>query len=103
MGTFLCRLVASKDSMRLEEAKMEDNRPNLGKLSNRDNRFSDKSILSKESNVAPKCSMAGMANPRRIISRSPNGLVRCSQEPINSADNLIFDSVLCELWGGWQC
>lgn len=33
-----------------------------------------------------------MARPRKTISRSPSGLVRCSDDPINSADNLIIKS-----------
>ena len=47
-------------------------------------------MISKASRVTPKCSMAGIARPRKTISRSPNGFVLCSEDPKSSADNLMM-------------
>lgn len=54
-----------------------------------DMRLSVKSIASNKSLVTAKCSMAGMERPRRMISRSPRGLVLCSDCVMISAESLI--------------
>ena len=90
LGTFLDKLAWSKDSNRLDVTNRLDNRRRRGKFSNRPRRLSVKSIESKASRVTPKCSTTGMARPRKIISRSPNAFVRCSEELNKSADNLMI-------------
>lgn len=80
--------------MTLPDNIKPDRRCSRGKFSNRDMRLSVKSIISKASRVAAKCSMAGMAKPRKTISRSPSGLGRCSAKPSSSADILIIISEL---------
>ena len=88
-GTFLPRLFASIDSRIFPEQFRQLNRNSRGKFSNRDNRLSVKSIVSKASRVPPKCSIAGIANPRKTNSRSPSGFVLCSDEFSNSAESLM--------------
>eukprot|EP00979_Chaetoceros_neogracilis_P001718 scaffold305_cov267-Chaetoceros_neogracile.AAC.35 len=62
-----------------------------GKFSTRVMRLSAKSMASKWSRVAPRCSIAGIARPRRIISRSPRALERCSDWEMISAESLIVE------------
>ena len=84
------RLLGSSDVIAFPTRFKLLNRGNRGKFSNRVNRLSLKSIVSKASLVTAKCSMAGMASPRNTSSRSPSGLGRCSAWLNISADNLIF-------------
>jgi len=82
--------VASTVSMTLPESMRCTRRCILGKFSSLDMRLSVKSIVSKASLVAAKFSIDGMAKPRKMSSLSPNGFVRCSANPIRSADILMF-------------
>eukprot|EP00980_Cylindrotheca_fusiformis_P001753 scaffold405_cov132-Cylindrotheca_fusiformis.AAC.5 len=54
-------------------------------------------MASTASLVTPKCSIAGIARPRKTISLSPRGFVLCSADSRSSADNLIV--VQCLLPG----
>lgn len=91
-GVFFIMLLVSTVSMTLPDRVRLLRRNSRGKFSRRLNRLSVKSIASKASRVTAKCSIMGMARPRKTTSRSPNGFVRCSQDPISSADNLIMSN-----------
>ena len=88
-GMLLFKFFRSMLSIEFPDKSKLLSRNSRGKFSRREIRLSVKSIVSKRSRVAPKCSIAGIASPLRTISRSPREFERCSDWEMMSAESLI--------------
>ena len=89
-GRFFFKFTPSTESTTFPANDKLHNRFSLGKFVILLIRLSVRSMASNKSLVTAKCSMEGMDKPRMRISRSPRGLVLCSDWDIISAESLIF-------------